>query len=1306
LARRGLRREGWENFGYDGLGRLLWSQSPDGDRRELFYENDWVCVETQAFRHTGPRDKSGQADCVLHTVTLRDDRGQPWCTVPVGRDGTVGIGRAVLVHYSSEGNPAFELQPESTKTLRFYNTLGLVEREVVRASDSNGKLFSQTDTQYDPDGLLARREVHNQPLVFVPQVDAAAPVKDEQVRVRPLVNIERQKVAQVRKLQYDGFRRLVRETAPDGLVQEYAYGEDSRVTSLARYQLAEKEHKEVLNFEYDRLGRVTKVQNGTVQRDPQTLQELAYDWQDHIIQAWDYGQPEHPVEVKRWYDNFGQLLQEQIRLPKDRFEGPALVYEYDMLQGKHSAKLDGLDGQPAGWRRLEVQQDLTGRVRRIAKDARDFCRLEYLGSQEVEKRFEEPAIVETVCPDPFLEPEKQSLVEEKTSGSPLYEMHYLRDGRGRVVASSIRVPTKNWECSKFYDRDFAGNLIADDTQARFLGPTDLARESTMRLKGPDRPGGAVPIGVHHVRRYAYDEAGNNIAWFRGPATGRWPQGAELASSWDPRASPQPVAGLQPPQIRPVSFAPADTAAAQSPATSGSRASAAAARQWALASNRTACKAQVVQDLPCQARLAAHYEYDRFGRLTSYHSSATGQRLRWEIEYDVLGRVVGMKGFDSQPQQPQPREEHNQAKPESKQPQYELRLAYDPFNRRIVKYVQKNGGTTHDGNPTVPDITVHAMLYTSQRPAVKLCKPTDPTKPWTIEGQYIWGAGPSKVLAYYERASLRSAAAQDEPVVREYLLHQDAALNVVLSTRRLLGKTEVCDVASYWGLGENSTTGVVQAVDSSLKVEKGREAKWAIDRVLDENSATWISNDDRGFLSLKLAQRHRLSHADVWADKLPEQFRTYVVAEGQGPTRENPLTQWEKQHEQDRVSGARDPSTDVKTQAASAQEPRELWLDGHEGQEIVLVWDRCPGGIAVREFEVFVEPLHPGDLAFSGTIYDAETGLYYHGARYRLPELGTFISPDPLGFLGGDNLYAFAHNDPLTWHDPEGRFAHILLGAGAGAALGAGSYVFQWWWYGEEWSWARLGIYAGAGTAGGAAAAAIGPAALAFTASHGASATTSAVVAETASRALDGAVRGAIQAGGTTFMDTRDLGASLSAASSHALSEGLLGAFAGSVGERVAASLRGSLLGFVASGASGGAAVGFVTTGYEAYRSEATLNAVLRGAFCGAVRGLAGGIIDGAAWGVSRATGQIRPLLEQPRGLPDPRSKGLLIRTEPTRGDYGGASKKSGYARHHVKPLSLGGTDSPDNIIDVSIDVHQQPHPGHAVTSAPHGTIFY
>jgi len=60
--------------------------------------------------------------------------------------------------------------------------------------------------------------------------------------------------------------------------------------------------------------------------------------------------------------------------------------------------------------------------------------------------------------------------------------------------------------------------------------------------------------------------------------------------------------------------------------------------------------------------------------------------------------------------------------------------------------------------------------------------------------------------------------------------------------------------------------------------------------------------------------------------------------------------------------------------------------------------------------------------YAGKRTDPETGFVYFGKRYYSPDLGRWITPDPLGFADGPNLYTYVHNNPLRYFDAHGLFS--------------------------------------------------------------------------------------------------------------------------------------------------------------------------------------------------------------------------------------------------------------------------------------------
>ena len=88
----------------------------------------------------------------------------------------------------------------------------------------------------------------------------------------------------------------------------------------------------------------------------------------------------------------------------------------------------------------------------------------------------------------------------------------------------------------------------------------------------------------------------------------------------------------------------------------------------------------------------------------------------------------------------------------------------------------------------------------------------------------------------------------------------------------------------------------------------------------------------------------------------------------------------------------------------------------------------PGGGAAGGGEHYAYgPFGEGSDAGNGTIayryagqrFDPETGLYYMRARYYSVKAGRFLSPDPIGYDDGPNIYAYVGNNPINFIDPLG-----------------------------------------------------------------------------------------------------------------------------------------------------------------------------------------------------------------------------------------------------------------------------------------------
>jgi len=73
--------------------------------------------------------------------------------------------------------------------------------------------------------------------------------------------------------------------------------------------------------------------------------------------------------------------------------------------------------------------------------------------------------------------------------------------------------------------------------------------------------------------------------------------------------------------------------------------------------------------------------------------------------------------------------------------------------------------------------------------------------------------------------------------------------------------------------------------------------------------------------------------------------------------------------------------------------------------------------------------------YTGRERDSVTGSMYYRARFYDPQLGRFISEDPIGFGGGElNLFVYVKNSPLNHVDPKGTNP-LLVGGIVAVVIG-------------------------------------------------------------------------------------------------------------------------------------------------------------------------------------------------------------------------------------------------------------------------------
>lgn len=83
-----------------------------------------------------------------------------------------------------------------------------------------------------------------------------------------------------------------------------------------------------------------------------------------------------------------------------------------------------------------------------------------------------------------------------------------------------------------------------------------------------------------------------------------------------------------------------------------------------------------------------------------------------------------------------------------------------------------------------------------------------------------------------------------------------------------------------------------------------------------------------------------------------------------------------------------------------------------------------------------------ELLYTGRRLDPETELYQYRTRPYHAQLGRFTSQDPIGYLGGFNLYAYVGGMPTRYVDPNGLIVYVVDGTTNTPASNTNAWQFH------------------------------------------------------------------------------------------------------------------------------------------------------------------------------------------------------------------------------------------------------------------------
>ena len=1065
-----------------------------------------------------------------------DDCGRKIKETPVMHWGKLAEQRAIEYGYDAFGNQTKVITHGLSTTEKTFNTLGKITSEKqIPHSTKAGEVTSETVYKYNDAGQLTEKIVYNDALALVNKASGIVP--------------EHKKAPQVTKYFFDSLARSIKTIQPDGLVQEKIYDSRSLPVKMSWYnEFAPTIILRDFEIEYSVMGQCLSVKDA---KSNKVIRRHSFDLLGNCIQSIDIDWQGKPIELNRKFDSLGTKREEFVKYDNHSF--PVQMFDYDLTVGKISKTWQNLQRPSLKyWDTETFQMDAADRLSIVTiNNAQEpFAKWSYLGTLPTCRIIKESGISNSIVYNDFLEPESL-IVRRNTDGKIIGKLQYGYGPQGQAEFTSSRLVSEttgnDYEFSTYSSFDSFRRLVAQNSEQILPPGGNWQQRARTVLDDPSQRN----LQALQTQRMKYDQANNIWVMYNGGFFN--PANANLFTK---KQNPFFISSAKPITLNNGRVQDMDLKE--------------------LASNRDVTTAYFTENDTIKAKVQ---KYDKLGCLIefegTYWNGFTRRPAIWKLSYDSFGRLTVMKGYA-----PEDSKNDNIKKDTLLA---ELHFSYDSESRRIRKEVVDF--CSHKQKDV--SFTVYAGIHQSLVFSEKDNK-------IVLREQYLWNPGSQELLMAAMPEKI--AQGQNSIDIQRYYFQQDKGYNVIFTSKYGKHGFETVSASSYLGFGENATRAEITGIRSS---ENERYGKYAYDKTLQNLvPGCWYgSSRNLHHLELQLAGNDNLSALKIWtANKFPETFAVFVLAPYQHLPSANSLPELVAKAKDNLAAIVENGKYYNKKKIPEWEDPYNIPLLDKKGNRVVIVWDKSCN-IEVREFEVTKVPNNPGAIAFAGQWLDRETDMYYQINRYRLAGANKFISPDPLGYFDGNNLYAYAHNNPLEWHDPDGRWAHILAGAGIGAVLGGGMYALNCWMNGTEFSWAEFGVSVFAGAVSGAITAALLP--------------VNPILAGFAA----GAVGGVIAEGGITYIRTGDWEKSLIAAGKGAIWGGMAGAFAGGLGifggsssNFMAGLLQSTGVGALTGGIFGGARQGFdvyCETGDWATAFYAAQSGAGRGAIMGGV-GAAGG----------------------------------------------------------------------------------------------------